>query len=89
MQRTCVVFPTSRAIRNELDECDEGFLPTYMGMSDFLDRVVLTQNVIIPDDDLRLLGLHEASDFSSFSSLQIERNFFTFIQNSQYIFRFF
>ncbi|MDP1784404.1 MAG: PD-(D/E)XK nuclease family protein [Sulfuricurvum sp.] len=89
MNRTCVVFPTSRAIRNALEGCGEGFLPTYMGMSDFLDRAILTENVIIPDDDLRLLGLHEASDFSSFSSLQIERNFFTFIQNSQYIFRFF
>jgi RecB family exonuclease len=60
-----------------------------MGMSDFLDRVILTENMITPDNDLRLLGLHEASDFSTFSSLQIERNFFTFIQNSQYIFRFF
>ncbi|HEX5670242.1 MAG TPA: PD-(D/E)XK nuclease family protein [Sulfuricurvum sp.] len=89
MLRSCVVFPTSRAIRNALDGCTEGFLPTFMGMSDFLDRVILTENVVIPDDDLRLLGLHEASDFSSFSSLQIERNFFTFIQNSQYIFRFF
>lgn len=89
MQRTCVVYPTSRAIRNALNECTEGFLPTFMGMSDFLDRAILTENVIVPDDDLRLLGLHEASDFSTFASLQIERNFFTFIQNSQYIFRFF
>lgn len=89
MNRSCVVFPTSRAIRNALDGCSEGFLPTFMGMSDFLDRAILTENVIIPDDDLRLLGLHEASDFSSFASLNIERNFFTFIQNSQYIFRFF
>ena len=89
MRSTCVVFPTSRAIRNALNGCTEGFLPTYMGMSDFLDRAILTENVIIPDDDLRLLGLHEASDFSTFASLQIERNFFTFIQNSQYIFRFF
>jgi RecB family exonuclease len=89
MQRTCIVYPTSRAIRDALEGCSEGFLPTFMGMSDFLDRVILTDNVIIPDDDLRLLGLHEASDFSTFASLHIERNFFTFIQNSQYIFRFF
>ncbi|HQS67236.1 MAG TPA: PD-(D/E)XK nuclease family protein [Sulfuricurvum sp.] len=89
MNRNCVVYPTSRAIRNALDGCSEGFLPTFMGMSDFLDRVIFTENVIIPDNDLRLLGLYEASDFSSFISLHIERNFFTFIQNSQYIFRFF
>ena len=89
MRQHLIIFPTSRAIRNALSECTEGFLPTFMGMSDFLDRAILTENVIIPDDDLRLLGLHEASDFSAFASLQIERNFFTFIQNSQYIFRFF
>ncbi|MDD5212234.1 MAG: PD-(D/E)XK nuclease family protein, partial [Sulfuricurvum sp.] len=89
MKQQLIIFPTSRAIRNALNECTEGFLPTFMGMSDFLDRVILTENVITPDDDLRLLGLHEASDFSTFASLQIERNFFTFIQNSQYIFRFF
>lgn len=89
MKQSLAIFPTSRAIRNALDGCSEGFLPTFMGMSDFLDRVILTENVIIPDNDLRLLGLYEASDFSSFLSLHIERNFFTFIQNSQYIFRFF
>lgn len=89
MQRTCVVFPTSRAIRSALSRAEEGFLPSFMGMSDFLDRVTLTEQVIVPDDDLRLIGLHEASDFSSFSNLHIERNFFTFIQNSSYIFRFF
>ena len=89
MQRTCVVFPTSRAIRDTLENCIEGFLPTLMGMGDFLDRVILSENVVSPDNDLRLLALHEASDFTTFDKLLIERNFFTFIQNSSYIFRFF
>lgn len=89
MQRSCVVFPTSRSIRDALDHYNEGFLPTLMGMGDFLDRVILSTNVVSPDNDLRLLALHDASDFSTFSKLLIERNFFTFIQNSSYIFRFF
>ena len=89
MQRTCVVFPTSRAIRDCVENYGEGFLPSLMGMGDFLDRVILSDNVVSPDNDLRLLALHEASDFSTFNKLLIERNFFTFIQNSSYIFRFF
>ncbi|MFH0710658.1 MAG: PD-(D/E)XK nuclease family protein [Pseudomonadota bacterium] len=89
MQRTCVVFPTSRAIRDTVETYSDGFLPTLMGMGDFLDRVILSENVVSPDNDLRLLALHEASDFTTFDKLLIERNFFTFIQNSTYIFRFF
>lgn len=58
-------------------------------MGDFLNRVTVAPGLVTPDDDLRLLALHEASDFSAFNGLQIERNFFSFIQNSQYIFRFF
>lgn len=89
MQRSCVVFPTSRAIRETLQEHKDGFLPTYKGMGEFLDRVVQTKGVVSPDNDLRLLALHEATDFANFDKLHIERNFFTFIQNSTYLFRFF
>ncbi|MDD4854555.1 MAG: PD-(D/E)XK nuclease family protein [Sulfuricurvum sp.] len=89
MKKELIVFPTSRAIRDTLENYSEGFLPTLMGMGDFLDRVILSENVISPDNDLRLLALHEASNFSTFDKLLIERNFFTFIQNSSYIFRFF
>ncbi|MDP3465610.1 MAG: PD-(D/E)XK nuclease family protein, partial [Sulfuricurvum sp.] len=89
MKQQLIIFPTSRAIRETLQGCNEGFLPTYMGMGDFLDRVIKSENVISPDDDLRLLALHEATDFSAFEQLHIERNFFTFIQNSTYLFRFF
>ncbi len=89
MQQTLHVFPTSRAIRDHVTQIREGFLPTLMGMGDFIDRVILSDHLITPDDDLRLLALHEASNFSAFEGLSIERNFFTFIQNSTYIFRFF
>lgn len=89
MKQTLHVFPTSRAIRDHVIREREGFLPTLMGMGDFLDRVILSDHLITPDDDLRLLALHEASNFGAFSGLSIERNFFTFIQNSTYIFHFF
>ncbi len=89
MKKELIVFPTSRAIRETLKEQSEGFLPTYKGMGEFLDRVVKTIGVIAPDNDLRLLALHEATHFANFEKLHIERNFFTFIQNSTYLFRFF
>jgi RecB family exonuclease len=58
-------------------------------MGEFLSRAYVAVGKIIPDEDLRLLAMHEASDFSGFAALNIERNFFSFIQNSEYLFRFF
>lgn len=89
LQRECIVYPTSRCIRNALDSAQEGMLPHYMSMGEFLSRCAYAEGLITPDDDLRLLALYEASDFNAFSALNIERNFFSFIQNAQYIFRFF
>ena len=87
--RECIVFPTSRCIRAAVETHPQKMLPHYMTMGEFLNRIFVVKGRTVPDDDLRLLGLHEASDFSSFASLQIERNFFSFLQNAQYIFRFF
>ena len=91
MTRMLTILPTSRAIRAAIlkDQDSDGFLPTYITMSEFLQRVLVVDDYIRVDDDTRTLLLLEASDFSKFSSLQIERNFFTFTQNSSYIFRFF
>jgi RecB family exonuclease len=60
-----------------------------MTMGEFLSRAYVAKGKIVPDEDLRLLAMHEASDFSGFAALNIERNFFSFIQNSEYLFRFF
>ena len=54
------------------------FLPSYMTMSEFLQRALVIDGYIRVDDDTRTLLLLEASDFRAFESLQIERNFFTF-----------
>lgn len=89
MNRECIVYPTSRCIREYLSESVESFLPHTMTMGEFLSRVYVAVGKIIPDEDLRLLAMHEASDFSAFAALNIERNFFSFIQNSEYLFRFF
>ncbi len=85
------ILPTSRAIRSVIlkEQNHDKFLPSYITMSEFLQRVLVVDNYQRVDDDTRTLTLLEASDFKNFASLQIERNFFTFTQNSSYIFRFF
>ncbi|MDF1880822.1 PD-(D/E)XK nuclease family protein, partial [Sulfurimonas sp. MAG313] len=85
------ILPSSRAIRASLlkEKSSNGFLPSFITMSDFLQRILLVEDSVRIDDDTRTLLLLEASDFKDFSSLNIERNFFTFTQNSSYIFRFF
>jgi len=85
------ILPTSRSIRSAIlkDQDHNGFLPSYITMSEFLQRALVVDGFVRVDDDTRTLLLLEASDFKSFSTLKIERNFFTFTQNSSYIFRFF
>jgi ATP-dependent helicase/nuclease subunit B len=89
MTKECIVYPTSRCIREAVASSAESFLPHMMSMGEFLSRAYVAEGKIVPDEDLRLLAMHEASDFSAFSALNIERNFFSFIQNSEYLFRFF
>ena len=85
------ILPSSRAIRAAIlkEKENNSFLPSYITMSDFLQRALVVEGFVRVDDDTRTLLLLEASDFKAFSTLNIERNFFTFTQNSSYIFRFF
>lgn len=85
------VLPTSRAIRSRLQKASQSdsFLPSLMSMGEFLQRVILVEGLTRVDDDKRVLLLLEAADFSNFRHLQIERDFFTFIKNATFLFRFF
>ncbi len=86
------ILPSSRSIRARIMDFEKlhtSFLPDFMTMSEFLNRVCVAKDFIVPDADTRVLLLLEASNFKSFEILNIERNFFTFTQNSSYIFNFF
>ena len=91
MDETTIVLPSARAIRHEQLQIDSQtlFLPNYITMNEFISKLCIVKNFKTLDDDSRVLLLLEASDFNSFSSLQIQRNFFTFTKNSSYIFKFF
>ncbi|WP_345992729.1 PD-(D/E)XK nuclease family protein [Sulfurimonas sp. HSL-1716] len=91
MQAETLIFPTTRAIRHELLSLKKStlFLQNYITVSEFIERACIVEGFTKIDSDTRLLLLLEASDFKEFESLHIERNFFTFTQNSSYIFSLF
>ena len=91
MDETTIVLPSARAIRHEQFLIDQQtlFLPSFITMSEFISKLCIVEGFVSLDEDSRILLLLEASDFHSFSSLKIERNFFTFTKNSSYIFKFF
>jgi ATP-dependent helicase/nuclease subunit B len=91
MSTQTIVLPSARAIRHQQLQIEEEslFLPNYITMSEFLSKLCVVPETKYIDDDTRVLLLLEASDFSNFSKLQIERNFFTFTKNASYIFKFF
>jgi len=88
---TTYILPTSRSIRSNLLQSSKTsqFLPNYFTMSEFLDRLLIVNDYVKIDDDHRTLLLLEAAKFKNFEKLKIEKNFFTFLKNSQYIFKFF
>lgn len=86
-----VILSSARAIRHEQLQLPETslFLPNFLTMSDFISKLCRVDGFVYMDEDSRTLLLLEASNFQAFSSLEIERNFFTFTKNSSYIFKFF
>jgi len=86
-----IILPSARAIRHEQLSIESStlFLPNHITMSEFISKLCIVKNFKTADMDSRVLLLLEASDFNEFSSLQIQRNFFTFTKNSSYIFKFF
>ena len=91
MNNKTIVLPSARAIRHEQLQIESQtlFLPNFITMNEFISKLCRVNEYKILDDDSRVLLLLEASNFESFSSLQIQRNFFTFTKNSSYIFKFF
>ena len=91
MDNITIVLPSARAIRHEQFQIETPslFLPNFITMSEFISKLCVVDGFKVVDDDSRNILLLEASNFKKFSSLQIERNFFTFTKNSSYIFKFF
>ena len=85
------VFATSRAVRSFYDTFLDAntLLPKAITIAELEQKAVLVPHHSLVDDDMRVLLMQEASRFTKFELLYIEREFFTFLKNSSYLFRFF
>ncbi len=85
------VYPSSRAIRERISRSlhDNILLPKLITIGEFEKKALIIPGRTFPDEDTRILLMQEASDFANFKALQIDREFFTFLKNSKYLFSFF
>jgi len=85
------VFATTRAIRAFYDTFLETnqLLPKAITIAEFEQKAILVPNHQLVDEDMRVLLMQEATQFTKYELLHIEREFFTFLKNSTYLFRFF
>lgn len=85
------VFATSRAVRSFYDTFLDAniLLPKAITIAELEQKAVLVPHHSLVDEDMRVLLMQEASRFTKFELLYIDREFFTFLKNSSYLFRFF
>ena len=85
------VFSTSRALRSYYTKSlsQNQFIDKALTIGELFSKMVLIPNRTFIDYETRLLLLSQASEFENFTKLQIQRDLFSFLHNSQYIFRFF
>ncbi len=86
-----VIYPTSRAIRENILQSLEvdSLLPKRITIGDFEKKLLLVPGRTFIDEDTRILLLKEASAFSTFKNLYIDREFFAFLKNAKFLFAFF
>ncbi len=85
------IFPTSRSIREAIKSLknSDGFLPNFMRMDEFLERIVIVPNRYKANMSQRIFWLREASNFEEFRDLGAKRDLVRFFSHSKDFFRFF
>ncbi|MDR0762422.1 MAG: PD-(D/E)XK nuclease family protein [Campylobacteraceae bacterium] len=83
------IFSTARQIREFYEIFSQTLLPKAITISDFELKAWYVPKRTLADEDTRALLMREASAFENFKKLKIPREFMAFLQNSEYIFRFF
>lgn len=88
---TLKIYPTARAIREELSRwrTREGFLPQLMRMDEFIDRLAQVPGRRAAEGSERIFWLREAAEFEGFSRLSRDRELIRFFTRSSDFFRFF
>jgi len=85
------IYPTSRAIRNVRysQRTENTLLPSLIRIDDFERRAILLPELAMVDALHRTLLLKEATTFSGFDQLKINRDLVKFFTKSDAIFKFF
>ncbi|MFV0482045.1 MAG: PD-(D/E)XK nuclease family protein, partial [Campylobacteraceae bacterium] len=85
------IFATSRSVREfyKSFENSNTLLTKAITISEFESKAFFIPDMVEADTDTRVLLMQEAKNFDSFSKLKIPTEFMAFLQNSNYLFRFF
>ena len=85
------VFSTARQVREFYKSFSKNnqLLPKVITIAEFELKAWYVKERTLADDDTRAILMREASAFENFEKLKIPREFIVFLQNSEYIFRFF
>ena len=85
------VFSTNRGIREYYSNFSDKntLLPKAITISEFESKSVIVKNRTFIDNDNRFLLLREAAKFKEFHILQFNPEFLTFLNHSEYLFKFF
>ncbi|WP_457599679.1 PD-(D/E)XK nuclease family protein [Hydrogenimonas sp.] len=85
----CIVFSTSRRIRDYIADRNDTLLPKLYTMEEFLRRIVVVDGRAFVDEASRVLYLYRAIRNLDIGALGFNREFLSFLQNSTFLFRFF
>ncbi|WP_201352705.1 PD-(D/E)XK nuclease family protein [Hydrogenimonas urashimensis] len=85
----CIVFSTHRRIRDFVAAHDNTLLPKLYTMDEFLRRTVVVPGRVFVDEASRVLYLYRAIETLDISRLGFDKNFLSFVKNSEFVFRFF
>ncbi len=89
--KTLLVFPTSRAIREYVSTLRKTniFLPKTISIGDFFQRVIFIPNKKTISNELKTIYLQQVVKNIDIKALGINSDFSSFFKQSEYIFRFF
>ncbi len=85
----CMVFSTSRLIREYIATEYDRVLPKLYTVEEFIRRIVVVENRSFVDENIRVHYLYRAIGKLDISSLGFEKGFQSFLKNSLFVFRFF
>ncbi len=84
------IYSTSRRVREHYSSFGESaILPKAITIAEFERKALHVKDRVQADEDIRVLLMRQACNFSRFEDLKIERDFFVFLKNSEFLFRFF